>query len=56
MPIRKKLVNLGCSRGLIIPKEWLNYYEKKSGKPVEAVLLELDKCITVTVEDEEKKE
>lgn len=52
MPLIKKLIKLGkSSRAVIIPSEWLEYYEKQ-GLSIENVLLELDGEITMRVPTE----
>jgi len=56
MPLIKKLIRIGkSSRAVIIPSEWLEYYEKQ-GLSIEQVLMELNGEITMRVptEAEEK--
>lgn len=48
MPLVKKLIRLGKSRAIIIPAEWLSYYERQ-GLSIESMLLELDGEITLRV-------
>jgi len=36
-----------------LPAGWLEYYERKYGKPVEEVLMELNNEITLSVEEPE---
>ena len=42
MPIVRKIIDVGkTSKGIILPKSWLDLLEKKHGK-VEAVTMEVD--------------
>ena len=42
MPLVRKIIEVGkTSKGLILPKSWLDLLEKKHGK-VEAVTMEVD--------------
>jgi antitoxin component of MazEF toxin-antitoxin module len=47
MPILKKVINHGGSRGITLPASWLDLIEKESGKPVKEVLMEVDGAITI---------
>ena len=51
MPIPRKVIKIGGSRYIAIPPSWLEYHEKKSGKPVEELLMELNNSITLRVEE-----
>lgn len=52
MPLVKKLITVGkCSRAIIIPAEWLNYYERQ-GLSIESMLMEVDGEITIRVPTE----
>ena len=51
MPLRRKLIKVGNSRAVVIPPDWLRYYEDKTGQPVEEILMELNNAITLTVEE-----
>jgi len=56
MPLVKKLITVGkCSRAIIIPAEWLSYYERQ-GVSVESMLMELNGEITIRIptKDESK--
>jgi len=41
MPIIRKIIQVGTSKAVILPKSWLDLLEKKHGK-VEAVTMEVD--------------
>ncbi|GAI40971.1 unnamed protein product [marine sediment metagenome] len=52
MPLVKKLIRLGkSSRAVVIPSEWLSYYEKQ-GLSIESILMELNGEITMRVPTE----
>ena len=49
MPLIKKLIRLGkSSRAVVIPAEWLEYYEKQ-GLSNESILMELNGEITMRI-------
>jgi hypothetical protein len=47
MPILRRLVTVGEARGISLPKGWLDWIERETGKPLKEVLLEIDKTITI---------
>jgi hypothetical protein len=47
MPILKKVIHHGGSRGVTLPASWLDLIEKESGKPVKEVLMEIDGAIII---------
>lgn len=52
MPLIKKLIKIGkSSRAVIIPSEWLDYYEKQ-GLSIDEVLMELNGEVTVRIPTE----
>jgi bifunctional DNA-binding transcriptional regulator/antitoxin component of YhaV-PrlF toxin-antitoxin module len=45
MPIIKKVMRMGrggASRAVVLPKEWVEYLERRLGRPVEYVAIEID--------------
>ena len=49
MPIIRKIIEVGkTSRGIILPKSWLEFFEEKEGKPIEEVAIEVDNTLTIT--------
>jgi len=50
MPIPRRIIKLGDSRAVTIPAGWLEYYERKYGKSIEVLLMELNNEITLSVE------
>ena len=55
MPLIRKLIKVGNSRAVIIPPDWLKYYEERDGKPIETILMELDNVITIAIRQVEAK-
>jgi len=51
MPIPRKVIRIGGGRYIAIPPAWLEYHEKKSGKPIEELLMELNNSIILRVEE-----
>jgi antitoxin component of MazEF toxin-antitoxin module len=47
MPIRRKVLLIGNSRGITLPKGWLESFEEKTGRPVKEVNLEVDGVLKV---------
>lgn len=50
MPLQRKVIKVGNSRAVTIPDGWLEYYEKKLGKPITEVFLEINNVITISAE------
>jgi len=48
MPIIRKVVKVGDSRGMTIPKSWLEFLEKENGQEILEVAIEVDKVLTVS--------
>jgi len=55
MPIEKKLIHLGRSRVISIPKTWLSLAEEKEGKKIISIAMEVDGCITLSPIFEKEK-
>jgi antitoxin component of MazEF toxin-antitoxin module len=47
MPLIQKLIQVGDSRAVTLPKTWLNYYERKTGKRIKEVTLEVNGKIII---------
>jgi len=48
MPLIRKVIDFGkTSKGVILPKSWLEYYEKETGKQIESVAMEVNKVLTI---------
>jgi len=41
MPMIRKIIQVGTSKGVILPKSWLDFLEKKHGK-IDAVSMEVN--------------
>ena len=47
MPLVRKIIDVGkTSKGVILPKSWLDYLEKKHGQ-IEAVMMEVNGCLII---------
>jgi antitoxin component of MazEF toxin-antitoxin module len=42
LPIIRKIIQVGTSRAVSIPKSWLTYYERKSGCSIKEVTVEVN--------------
>ena len=51
MPIPRRIIKIGGGRYVAVPPAWLQYYEKKYGRPVEIVLMEINSVITISIEE-----
>jgi len=47
LPIIRKVVTVGDSRGITIPKSWLDFYERETGEKIREVTIEVNKVLTV---------
>lgn len=47
MPIIRKIVPIGNSRAVTLPKSWLENAEEEAGKKIIAIALEVDNVITL---------
>jgi hypothetical protein len=47
MPILRKLTVVGDSRGITLPKSWIENAEQTEGKKIIAIALEVNGCITL---------
>lgn len=47
MPLIQKLIQVGDSRAVTIPKSWLTYYERQSGQSIKEVSVEVDGKLTI---------
>ncbi|MFA6660438.1 MAG: hypothetical protein WCS62_02385 [Bacilli bacterium] len=57
LPIIRKLTTVGASRGISLPKSWIENAEAEAGKKIVAIALEVGRVITVSpVFEKEVKE
>jgi len=47
MPIIRRIIDIGHSKAITIPKSWITNAEDKAGKKVVALALEVDGSITL---------
>jgi len=48
MPIIRKIIDFGkTSKGITLPKSWLDYHEKQAGKQIESVAMEVNNALTI---------
>jgi hypothetical protein len=47
VPLIRKVIEVGTSRAVTIPKDWLEFYEKEFGKPIEEVAIEVNKVLKI---------
>jgi hypothetical protein len=48
MPIIRKIIWAGkTSRAVILPKSWLQYFERETGKPIEFVAIEVNHILKI---------
>jgi len=56
MPIIRKIIEVGkTSKGVILPKSWLEYYEEETGEEIERVAIEVNRVLTITPMPPKKK-
>jgi len=48
MPIIRKVVDVGSSKAVTLPKTWLEFFEKELGKPIEYVALEVNEELKIS--------
>jgi hypothetical protein len=47
MPLIRKVIEVGTSKAVTIPKDWLEFYEKQFGKPIQEVAIEVNKVLKI---------
>ena len=48
MPIVRKVLRVGNSRGITFPKTWIDYYENETGQELREVAIEVDCSLTIS--------
>lgn len=48
MPIIRKIIQIGNSRAITLPKSWLEFSETEIGEEIKAVAIEVDKVLTIS--------
>jgi len=49
MPLMRKLIKVGNSRAVVIPPDWLRYYEEQAGQPIQNILMEINNVIIISI-------
>ena len=47
MPLIQRIIQVGDSRAVTIPKSWLRYYEKQIGETIKEVAVEVNGKLTI---------
>jgi len=55
MPIIRKVIELGNSKAICIPKSWFEYYEREMGEQIKEVAIEVNRVLRITPFTEKKK-
>ena len=56
MPIIRKMVQVGASKGVTLPKSWIEDAENAHGQKIEAIAMEINGLITLSPVFEPKTE
>lgn len=47
MPLKRKIIAIGDSKGVTIPKSWLELVEEQTGKPIDYVVMEVNSALVI---------
>jgi hypothetical protein len=47
MPLIQKIIQIGDSKAITIPKSWLEYYERKTGESITEVRVEITDSLVI---------
>jgi len=47
MPMIRKIIQVGTSKAVSIPKSWLAYYEKQTGQKITEVAIEVNDVLKI---------
>jgi len=47
LPIIRKVIDVGRSKAVTIPKSWLQYYEKEKGETIKQVTIEVNEVLRI---------
>ena len=47
LPIIRKVIDVGGSKAVTIPKSWLEYYKDKMGQPIQKVTIEVNNILQI---------
>jgi len=48
MPIVRKLLQVGDSKGITLPKSWIEFFEKETGQRIREVAIEVDRVLIIS--------
>lgn len=54
MPIIRKVMQVGTSKAITLPKGWLDYFEKETGFKISEVAIDIDRVLRVSPVFEKK--
>lgn len=57
MPIIRKVIDVGRSKAVTIPKTWLEFFERELNTTIDRVAIEVNRCLTIVpyVPDKNRK-
>jgi hypothetical protein len=55
MALKKRILNVGHSRCVVLPPDWLRYHEDRLG-PINEVNMEITNVLTITVDNSKREE
>jgi len=47
MPLIQKIIQIGDSKAVTIPKSWLIFYERQNGQPIKEVSIEVNGVLII---------
>jgi len=60
MPLIQKIIQIGDSKAVTIPKSWLTFHERQNKHPIKEVTIEVNNTLVIrpiiTLKEEEKNE
>jgi hypothetical protein len=55
VPIIRKVIGVGASKAVSLPKSWIEFWERESGQKISEVTMEVDRVLTISPLFEKKK-
>lgn len=46
-PIIRKIIDVGDSKAVTLPKTWIEFFEKEEGKPIQYLTIEVDRELKI---------
>ena len=56
MPVIRKIITIGNSKAVTLPKGWLEFFEKEYGHPIRQVAIEVDRELKIVPYIPKRKE